>query len=188
METGSGNLVAPGLKLHGDKFYRNDSLIGEIEMKKKQKASIYVPTSFGSFLIQSVGFGDYSSLRKLALKHPLLNLPADPSLLKKKIQISEDSFKGVLEREKRQFLFVIKKNPGSLRGEEGEPNGEVIGSSQISSKFGTKKEPFYSLKIFYQEDVLQLKVVQDGPSYLGGILSALCLRFRQTNKYQTKTK
>ncbi|MYE07965.1 MAG: arginine N-succinyltransferase, partial [Oligoflexia bacterium] len=101
---------------------------------------------------------------------PLLNLTADPSLFKKKIQIREHSFKGVLEREKRQFLFVIKKNPGSLRGEEGEPNGEVIGSSQISSKFGTKKEPFYSLKIFYQEDVLQLKVVQDGPSYLGGLI------------------
>ncbi|MDE0119507.1 MAG: arginine N-succinyltransferase [Bdellovibrionales bacterium] len=132
-------------------------------MKKRQKIPIYVPVSFGSFLIQSASLCDYSSLRKLALKHPLLNLPADPALLKKKIQTSEDSFKGALEREKRQFLFVIKKREKS--GEE-----EVIGSSQIFSKFGTRKNPFYSLKVCYHEAVLQLKVVRDGPSYLGGLI------------------
>ena len=144
-------------------------------MKKKQNTSIYAPISFGSFLIQSVSFRDYSSLRKLALKHPLLNLPSEPVLLKKKIQISENSFKEVLEREQRQVLFVIKKK---MEENKGETEEEVIGSSQISSKFGTKKDPFYSLKIFYedqasstdQEDFLQLKVMRDGPSYLGGLI------------------
>ena len=163
-------------------------------MKKINSDLSFAPSSFRSFIIQSVSFQDYPSLRRLALKYPLLNLPAESALLKKKIETSENSFAGILPREKRQFLFVIKK-----QGED----GEVIGSSQISSKFGTVESPFYSLKIFKpdglgkektlkasdmgsgltrtgkfqsQEDkerqasFLQLKVVKDGPSYLGGLI------------------
>ena len=113
------------------------------------------------FLIQSVSFEDYSSLRKLALKYPLMNLPSSEDLLKKKIEVSEESFLETIPKEKRNFLFVLKTKPG-----------EVLGSSQVAAKSGTKKIPSYSLKIFEEQgqNILQLKTITDGPSYLGGLI------------------
>ncbi len=113
------------------------------------------------FLIQSVSVEDYSYLRGLAVKYPLMNLPSEEALLKKKIKVSEESFLEALPREERNFLFVLKTE-----------EGEVIGSSQVAAKSGTSAVPFYSLKIFEEagEKFLQLKKVTDGPSYLGGLI------------------
>ena len=113
------------------------------------------------FLIQSASLEDYSSLRVLALKYPLMNLPAEEKLLKKKIAVSEDSFSEVLSREKRSFVFVLKTGAG-----------QVVGSSQVVAKSGTKEIPSYSLKIFEEEgqSFFQLKKITDGPSYLGGLI------------------
>ncbi len=124
-------------------------------------------------VIRSASSGDYSSLRKLALKYPLLNLPCSPALLKEKIRISESSFAGALSREKTNFLFVLKK----MRKEETlEEKGELIGSAQISGKSGTLQKPSYSLKIFKGQKkssaFLQLRIIRDGPSYLGGLIVA----------------
>ena len=113
------------------------------------------------FLIQSVSFEDYFSLRKLALKYPLMNLPAEEILLKQKMAVSEDSFSQILPKEKRNFFFVLKTK-----------TGEVLGSSQVAAKSGTGEIPSYSLKIFEEEGqkFLQLKTITDGPSYLGGLI------------------
>ena len=113
------------------------------------------------FVIQAVSFKDYSSLRKLALKYPLLNLPAEEKLLKEKIELSQNSFNEILPKEKRNFLFVLKTL-----------EGDIIGSSQISSKSGTKSKPSYSLKIHKnnKSPFLCLKKITDGPSYLGGLI------------------
>ena len=64
------------------------------------------------FVIRAVSFADYPSLRQLALKHPLLNLPAEEKLLKEKIEISQNSFNETLPKEKRNFLFVLKTVDG----------------------------------------------------------------------------
>lgn len=114
------------------------------------------------FLIQSVSFKDYSALRNLALKYPLLNLPAEEALLKKKIKMSEQSFAEILPWEKRNFLFVLKTD-----------QDELLGSSQIAAQSGTVEVPAYSLKIFKEKgktSFLQLKKITDGPSYLGGLI------------------
>ena len=117
------------------------------------------------FLIQSASLKDYPSLRKLALKYPLLNLPAEQALLKKKIKISEDSFAELLPPQARSFLFVLKQIGGDCE--------EVIGSSQMAVKSGTIDNPSYSLKIFEENkknSFLQLKTITEGPSYLGGLI------------------
>ena len=113
-------------------------------------------------IIQSVSDEDFSSLRELASKYPLLNLPSEENLLKEKIKISEQSFAKDIPEEKRNFLFVLK-----------EENGAVIGSSQLAIQSGTPIQPSYSLKIFHQntsEAFLQLIKITDGPSYLGGLI------------------
>ncbi len=122
-----------------------------------------------SFIIQAVSFEDYPSLRQLALKHPLLNLPAEEKLLKQKIETSIDSFNKSLTKEQRNFLFVLKTG-----------EGEVTGSSQISAKAGTVKNPSYSLKILEENNkkFLHLKKITDGPSYLGGLILDMHYRGR----------
>lgn len=112
-------------------------------------------------LIQSASLKDYLALQKLALRYPLLNLPSEKPLLRKKIEQSVKSFAEALPKEKRNFLFVLKTEEGKL-----------IGSSQVSSQSATKSSPSYSLEIFRenQESFLQLKVIKDGPSYLGGLI------------------
>ena len=113
-------------------------------------------------IIQSVSDEDFFSLRELASKYPLLNLPSEENLLKEKIKISEQSFAKEIPEEKRSFLFVLK-----------EVNGAVIGSSQLAVQSGTLSQASYSLKIFNQntpEAFLQLIKITDGPSYLGGLI------------------
>ena len=142
-----------------------------------------------SFVIQAVSFKDYPSLKQLALKHPLLNLPAEENLLKEKIKVSQKSFSETLTMEKRNFVFVLKTK-----------EGEVIGSSQIASKSGTPNTPSYSLKIYEENKegkkkkpchlaeknqlrattshkiksgrykYLKLRKITNGPSYLGGLI------------------
>ena len=114
-----------------------------------------------AFLIQSVELGDYASLRSLALKYPLLNLPAHPRLLKEKIKLSKKSFAQALPREEASFLFVLKTK-----------RGKVLATSQLTAKVGTKKIPSYSLKLKKggKGGFLQLKVDRNGPSYIGGLV------------------
>ena len=125
-----------------------------------------------AFIVKSVDFEDFPSLKKLAEKYPLLNLPADSTLLKEKIKLSEDSFSEILPREKRNFLFVLKE-----MGKK-----EVIGSSQIAVQSGSMDIPSYSLKIFEQEGFLQLKKITKGPSYLGGLILDKKYRGRAAGK------
>ena len=125
-----------------------------------------------AFIIESVDFDDFSSLKKLAEKYPLLNLPADSALLKEKIKTSKNSFSEVLPREKRNFLFVLK--------EAGRK--EVIGSSQIAVQSGSMDIPSYSLKIFKEENFLQLRKITKGPSYLGGLILDKKYRGRAAGK------
>ena len=121
-----------------------------------------------AFIIQSVKTADYPYLRKLALKHALLNLPNNPKLLKKKIAQSISSFAGKTVKSERNFLFVMKKARSK----------SIVGSAQISSKMGTKKQPFYSLNIQGQFEgrFLKLKTITNGPSYLGGLIVDKSLR------------
>ena len=109
--------------------------------------------------IQSVSLKDYSALQKLAKRYPLLNLPAEKNLLRKKIEQSVKSFSAVLPREKRNFLFVLKTAEGKL-----------VGSSQVSSQSARASAPSYSLEVSKRdrESFLRLKVIKNGPSYLGG--------------------
>lgn len=125
-----------------------------------------------AFIVKSVNVEDFFSLKKLAEKYPLLNLPSDSTLLKEKIKTSENSFSEILPREKRNFLFVLK--------EAGKK--EVIGSAQVAVQSGSMDIPSYSLKIFNEENFLQLKKITKGPSYLGGLILDKQYRGRAAGK------
>ena len=114
-----------------------------------------------TFSIYSAKLSDKSGLLKLSTKYQMMNLPAHSDLLEKKIETSQLSFKGVLPKEERNFLFILKNT-----------NKEIIGASQLAVKSGTKKNPNYSLQIIKHSKTpyLQLKKNTDGPSYLGGLL------------------
>ena len=115
-----------------------------------------------AFLIHSVCDADYSGLRQLALDHLFLNLPSQAELLKKKIKLSDRSFADLEQKEKRNFLFVMKDS-----------NGNIVGTGQVAAKEGTKDDPRYSMEIVNCKNIfLQLKINMDGPSYLGAIVLA----------------
>ncbi len=113
------------------------------------------------FMIYSAQNADYMQLRKLALKYSLFNLPADRELLKKKIALSEASFRNRVISQKKSFMFVIKNK-----------KGDIVGSSQLLSQVGSQAIPRYStkLKSGNRGRFLQLSINRNGPSYLGGLI------------------
>jgi len=128
-----------------------------IQNKKKPKKK---------FIINSVSSKNYLALKDLALKHTLLNLPADDKLLKSKIKMSESSFAKKVPAKKQNFLFILRE----ITNNKDLKKSIILGTSQISAKVGTSNKPFYSLQLNKKENYLQLRTITDGPSYLGGLI------------------
>ena len=59
-----------------------------------------------SFIVRSIHEDDYEDILALARQFTFLNLPADPKILKKKIQRSVQSFAGKLAKDEAEYLFV----------------------------------------------------------------------------------
>lgn len=125
-----------------------------------------------SFIVRSVREDDYEDVLALAKQFTLLNLPAEPKVLKQKIQRSVQSFSGKLEKEKAEYLFVL---------EDLEVN-RVIGTCLIIAKHGTAKDPHTFFKILEKKrqssslgvgfihNVLRLGEDTNGPTEIGGLL------------------
>ena len=88
-----------------------------------------------NFLIRSVKEKDAEQLKQLAEAFQLCNLPRDTSALKKKIQLSVNSFHGELAFKERGFLFVLEEKR----------TGRLIGSCQILPCAEVKKHPYFEL-------------------------------------------
>lgn len=125
-----------------------------------------------SFIVRSIRETDYEDLMALAKQFTLLNLPADPKVLKQKIKNSIQSFAGKLKKEQAEYLFVLE----DLEAER------VVGTCLILAKHGTEKYPHYFFKIFekrrqspnlgvgFIHSVLRLGETTDGPTEIGGLL------------------
>jgi len=125
-----------------------------------------------SFIVRGIKEEDYEDLMALAKQFTLLNLPAEPKVLKAKIQRSLQSFAGKLEKDKTEFLFAL----------EDLEEKRVIGTCLILAKHGTKKDPHYyfriiekkhqsaSLGIGFLHNVLQFHEDTDGPTEIGGLM------------------
>lgn len=125
-----------------------------------------------AFLVRSARREDVSSLVDLTKQFSLLNLPADKRIISEKIEKSEASFRGDLEKSEAEYLFVLEDREEDL----------VVGSSLIMAKHGTEKVPHSYFKVFkvnhFSEDlgfgfihqVLKFHLDYDGPSEIGGLL------------------
>ena len=125
-----------------------------------------------NFVIRPVAKSDLKGLYDLAKQFTLLNLPADRKVLGGKIEVSEAAFRGQLEKQDAEYLFVV----------EDREEKQLVGSSLIMAKHGTEEKPHHYLKLLkknhYSEDlgigfihqVLRFQVDTDGPTEIGGLL------------------
>lgn len=110
------------------------------------------------FLIRAAELKDKADLLELARCFPLCSLPKSQTKLRKKIQISRESFAQSLPKEKRNYLFVL----------EDTKEKKVIGSSQILSYFGKNRSLYYSLK--KNPEHLKLTRSPKGKNHMGGLI------------------
>lgn len=125
-----------------------------------------------SFIVRNIRESDFEDLLALAKQFNLLNLPADPKTLKKKIQNSKESFAGKRKKEDGEYLFVL----------EDVEVKRVIGTCLIIAKHGTPKYPHYFFKIVEKKryssalgvgfihNVLRLGEDPNGPTEIGGLM------------------
>lgn len=125
-----------------------------------------------SFIVRNIREDDFEDLLSLAKQFNLLNLPAEPKILKKKIQQSVKSFAGKVPKEEAEYLFVLEDIDVQ----------RVIGTSLILAKHGTPKYPHYFFQILEKKrqssnlgvgfihNVLRLGENTDGPTEVGGLM------------------
>lgn len=125
-----------------------------------------------NFLVRGAKPGDLDDLVSLARQFSLLNLPADKKIISEKIRISEASFSGELSKEESKYIFIV----------EDLDQNTVAGSAQIVAKHGIPGEPSYSFEILKKErfsrdlgvgfihQILRLKINEDGPTEIGGLV------------------
>lgn len=125
-----------------------------------------------SFIVRNIREDDFEDLLSLAKQFNLLNLPAEPKVLKKKIQQSLKSFAGKLEKAEAEYLFVLEDLDAQ----------RVIGTSLILAKHGTVKYPHYYFQILEKKrqssnlgvgfihNTLLLGENTDGPTEVGGLM------------------
>lgn len=125
-----------------------------------------------SFIVRSIRETDFDDLLALAKQFNLLNLPAEPKVLKKKIQTSLSSFAGKTKKEDGEYLFVLEDIEVK----------RVIGTCLIIAKHGTPKYPHYFFKIVEKKrmssslgvgfihNVLRMGEDTNGPTEIGGLM------------------
>lgn len=125
-----------------------------------------------SFVIRAVKRDDLTQLTDLAKQFNLLNLPGDRKILSEKIDRSEKSFSGELEKENSEYIFVVEDTEENM----------IVGSSLILAKHGTEQAPHSYFKILKRDhfsqdlgigfihQVLRFQLDTDGPTEIGGLL------------------
>jgi arginine N-succinyltransferase len=108
----------------------------------------------------------------LARQFSLLNLPVDKKIIESKLETSVAAFKGELPKAQAKYVFVIEDLESHW----------LAGSSQILAKHGNPGEPIYSFEVLKKErfskdlgvgfihQILRLKINEDGPTEVGGLV------------------
>ena len=125
-----------------------------------------------NFIVRGARFDDVDKLLPLARQFSLLNLPADKKIITDKIEISEAAFSGQISKEEAKYVFVV----------EDLEQKQIAGSAQIVAKHGVPGEPSYSFEVLKKErfsrdlgvgfihQILRLKINEDGPTEIGGLV------------------
>jgi arginine N-succinyltransferase len=133
-----------------------------------------------NFIVRGIKESDLNSAMMLARQFSLLNLPYDRPVVEQLIEKSEASFRGEVDKEDARYIFVI----------EDVENKHVAGSSQVLAKHGSIQEPSYSFEVLKKErfsrdlgvgfihQILRLKINEDGPTEIGGLVVDRAYRSR----------
>lgn len=125
-----------------------------------------------NFIVRGAAPTDVDDLMSLARQFSLLNLPADKKIISEKIECSMASFNGELPKEEAKYVFVVEDTEQKF----------VAGSAQIVAKHGVPGEPSYSFEVLKKErfskdlgvgfihQILRLKISEDGPTEIGGLV------------------
>ncbi len=125
-----------------------------------------------SFRVRRCHLDDLEGLSNLTKQFDLLNLPSDRNRLLQKLEKSEASFRGDLDKEDSEYIFVLEELESQT----------IIGSSLIMAKHGSEKIPHSSFEVLkknhFSDDlgigfihkVLKLKINTNGPTEIGGLL------------------
>lgn len=125
-----------------------------------------------NFVIRPVQENDLEALFDLATQFTLLNLPANKKEIKKKILLSERSFKGEVAKSEALYFFVCEDLEDNM----------LAGCSQVVAKKGTPTNPNYSFKVLKRErfspdlsvgfihQILRLNIDTDGGTEVGGLI------------------
>lgn len=125
-----------------------------------------------NFIVRGANLDDLNNLLPLARQFSLLNLPADKKIISEKINLSLESFRGERPKEEAKYVLVV----------EDVENKFIAGSAQIVAKHGIPGEPSYSFEIHKKErfsrdlgvgfihQILRLKINEDGPTEIGGLV------------------
>ncbi|NRA33712.1 MAG: arginine N-succinyltransferase [Polyangiaceae bacterium] len=125
-----------------------------------------------TFTIRAARPKDLASLHQLSTHLNSVNLPNNRDYLARLLDVSNQSFGGLLPAEERRYIFVAVE--GS--------SGEIVGSSSIIGKLGTSDSPYIFLDVIEEEKysssldqhfrhlALRIGFSFDGPSELGGLV------------------
>lgn len=125
-----------------------------------------------NFVVRGAAAEDIDDLMSLARQFSLLNLPADKKIISEKIEVSRASFNGELPKEEAKYVFVVEDIEQKF----------VAGSAQIVAKHGVPGEPSYCFEVLKKErfsrdlgvgfihQILRLKINEDGPTEIGGLV------------------
>jgi arginine N-succinyltransferase len=125
-----------------------------------------------SFIVRNANIDDLESLLILSKQFTLLNLPAEKNILKKKLELSEKSFLGNVNKDEALYIFVAEELESK----------KIVGSSQLVAKKGTERNPSYSFKVSKKENfsqslgvgfihqILSFTINKNGSTELGGLV------------------
>ncbi len=123
------------------------------------------------FLIREASRDDIDHVLAVAKYLDTVNLPADRERIDAILDLSERSFRGSIERESREYLFVMVDTATS----------QIVGTSMIHAQHGTRRAPHVFLQVLKEErysttldrymvhEYLKLNFNYDGPTEIGGL-------------------
>jgi arginine N-succinyltransferase len=124
------------------------------------------------FEIRAALPSDLPELVRLARHMDTVNLPHDEPALEKLLLLSEASFRGVVPKERRRYLFALSERA----------SGTLVGTSTLVAKLGSREAPYIYLSVSSEEKysrdldlhldhvTLQIGFSYDGPTELAGLV------------------
>jgi arginine N-succinyltransferase len=124
------------------------------------------------FRIREAAPNDLDPLTAVARHLDTINLPNDPEILARILDVSRRSFNGELPVFEREYIFVLEDLDG----------GRLVGTSMIHAQHGTRRAPHIFFEVFADErysatldrhfvhQCLRIGYNYHGPTEIGGLI------------------